>query len=298
MAVKTPELAYPKHVSEDADLVARALGVASRVFLFLDYGGTLVARGRDGADPPSELSRYLGNLCDSSSLTVFVVSDRSAREIRQLLDVRGLNIIAQGGLEIERWGEDPVYPVDPGRSGSLLHRLELELHRHLRNLADLRIENRGFSVTLAGAPGAGGPSSEAVDRFAGLVKSLDTGRVLELRYGEDDVEARIAGWNKGDAVKHVLREADPEECLAVYVGDDVTDEEGFLAVKEWSSGSESELGRSWYSAGEDDDEESTNAITVLVAPSPRPTTASLFVRGPEEVHELVSSLAAVATALL
>ena len=82
------------------------------------------------------------------------------------------------------------------------------------------------------------------------------------------------------------------------MGDDVTDEEGFLAVKEWSSGSESELGRSWYSAGEDDDEESTNAITVLVAPSPRPTTASLFVRGPEEVRELVSSLAAVATALL
>lgn len=295
MAVKSPELAYPRHVSEDADLVARALGLASSVFLFLDYGGTLVPAGRGSPGPSVELVRCLSGLCDSTSMSVYVVSSRSADELRSALDVRGLNLIAQGGFEIQRWGEQTTYPVDPGPAGPLLERLELESHRLLGEISDVRVENRGFSVTIAGDPLIGGRGSDLVDRFGRLVKALDTGRALELHYGADSVEARLSRWHKGDAVRHVLREADPDDSLAVYVGDDVTDEEGFLAIDEWCRESGEET--AWYASSEDDDE-NTRGITVLVAPLPRPTSASLFVRGPEEVYELVSSLAAVAAALL
>ena len=48
----------------------------------------------------------------------------------------------------------------------------------------------------------------------------------------------------------------------------------------------------------EEEEEPPHALTILVAERPRPTMASLFVRGPHEVYEFLSSLAAIASALM
>jgi trehalose-phosphatase len=107
----------------------------------------------------------------------------------------------------------------------------------------------------------------------------------------------MAGWHKGDAVSHVLKAADIEDSLVIYIGDDVTDEEAFEAVHGWSE--MDEVGEPWFMPGdEDQEEEPPRALTILVAERPRPTMASLFVRDPHEVYEFLSSLAAIATALL
>ena len=87
-----------------------------------------------------------------------------------------------------------------------------------------------------------------------------------------------------------------EESLAIYLGDDVTDEEVFEAIGQWAESSEEEL--SWFTGPDDEDEEVARALTILVADEPRPTAATLFVRNPKEVYEFLSSLAAIASTLL
>ncbi len=291
-------LAYPRHVSEEVDLLARALGAAREFHLFLDYGGTLVPGpvGPESKPDPGLLDR-IEDLCEVESCSVYVVSGRTVEELDAAFGIPSLGFVGQRGFEIRRPEEPIVYPVEPGTAGTLLHHVELDAHRCLGDCDGLDIVSRGFGLALNLACEEASVERDAVRCFVKLVRSLDTQRQLEILYGEKTVEARIAGWHKGDAVGHILREDDLEDGLAIYVGDDVTDEDAFEALALWSQ--DEELDAPWYLAGVDEeDEEPPRGISILVAPQPRPTMASLFVRGPDEVFEFLSSLSAITSALL
>lgn len=297
MVVQADSLTYPKHVSEQVDALARALGEARQVFLFTDYGGTLVPRSTEPqARPHAELLRKLDQLSRVDTFSVYVVSCRRVDELDRLLGLDGVGIIGQRGFEIRKVDGPIVHPVEPGSARQLLERLELDAHGCLGSHPGVALENRGFALVLRLDACGRTVSREATQCFTTLVRSRDELGQLELLYGEDVVEAQVAGWHKGRAVGHILRDVDASESLAVYIGDDVTDEDAFEALNIWSDGAS--LDAPWLMGEPDDDEVSVSALPILVAAKPRPTRASLFVRGPQEVYEFLSSLAAIGTALL
>ncbi len=298
MVTKVSGLDYPKHVSEEIDLVSRALGSAANVYLFLDYGGTLVPVGA-GPDtrPEPEVLRKIEQLSDVESFSTFVLSGRTVDELDGLLGIPGVGLVGQRGFEIRRVNEPTVHPVDPGLAGNLIHHLELDAHGHLAAHPGVGLENRGFALTLRLRECDERVAREASQCFVELVRSLDVHGQLELLWGDDGVEARVAGWHKGDAVSHILRDVDREDSLAIYIGDDVTDEDAFEAVALWSNADV--LDTPWFMTDPDDEDDSAPAaLTILAAPVPRPSRATLFVRGPREVQEFLCSLAAIASALL
>jgi len=291
-------LAYPRHVSEEVDLLAGALGAAREVYLFLDYGGTL-APGAPGEliHPEPGVLEKLAQLGREDAFSVFVLSGRTVDELNDLLGIEEVGLIGQRGFEIRRPFCETEYPVDPESLGGLIHHLELDAHGRLGRFRGIRLENKGFALALhlnGSEPDVGRDASR---EFLGLVRELDAHHQLEVLYGDRTVEARMAGWHKSDAVSYILQAADIDDALAIYIGDDVTDEEAFETVKEWAE--IDEYSEPWFAAAESpEDEEAPRALTILVAGRPRPTVASLFVRGPHEVYEFLSSLAAIATALL
>lgn len=302
MDTRTLELSYPKHVSEEVDLLARALGAAAEVYLFVDYGGTLVS-GRSpielnscGDLPDADVLAKLEQLGNENAFSVFVLSGRSVDELYSELGVENIHLIGQQGFEIRMKYSDTEYPVDPESLGGLIHHLELDAHRRLARFDGITIENRGFALTVRLHCGDPREDREASQAFVGLVSGLDAQGQLEILYGDCSVEARLAGWNKGDAVRHILKSARVEDTLAIYIGDDVTDEVAFEAVNDWAESEE--LQDPWFVSNGEDEDEPPHALTILVAERPRPTTATLFVRGPNEVYEFLSSLAAIASALL
>ena len=297
VVVKAAGLSYPKHVSEEVDLLAHALGAAAEVFLFLDYGGTL-APGAPGEmlHPEPGVLAKLEQLGKEETFSVYVLSGRTVDELDTLLGVENIGLIGQRGFEIRREHSETEYPVDPESLGGLIHHLELDAHRRLERFRGVSIENRGFALALHLNQSDATLNREASREFLRLVRDLDAHQQLEVLYGNGIVEARLAGWHKGDAVNHILRSADVEDSLAIYIGDDVTDEEAFEAVRGWAE--IDDLEEPWFILGDDEDEEPPHALTILVAERPRPTMASLFVRGPHEVYEFLSSLAAIASALL
>ncbi len=298
MAVRTTNLGFPKHVSEEIDLLSRALGGAFRVFLFADYGGTLVPNG-PGSDhkPTPELKKRLEQLSQVESFSIFILSGRTIEELDGLLGLEDVGLIGQGGFEIRKPGGTTVYPVDAGAVVGLLSHVELEAHGCLCSHPCVQVVNKGFAIAIEHGSCDPDVSRRATHCFTDLVRSLDKHNQLELMYRSDAVEARMAGWRKGDAVTHVLKDADIEDTLAIYMGDDVTDEEAFEALGKWSGdGNDS---KSWFIGDPDDDDESVpKSLPILVSPTPRSTTASLFVRGPHEVYEFLSSVTAIATALM
>jgi trehalose 6-phosphate phosphatase len=298
LVVKATGLSYPKHVSEEVDLLARALGAAGDVYLFLDYGGTL-APGVPGEviNPDPGVLAKLEQLGGEDSFSVFVLSGRTVDELDSLLGIENIGLIGQRGFEIRREHCKIEHPVSPESLGGLIHHLELDAHGKLERFRGVSIDNRGFALTLHLNSQDRALDREASREFLGLVRTLDTHRQLEVLYGDRTVEARMAGWHKGDAVNHILKSADVEDALVIYVGDDVTDEEAFGAVREWAQFDD--VSEPWFMPTDDgEEEEPPHALTILVAERPRPTMASLFVRGPHEVYEFLSSLAAIASALM
>jgi trehalose 6-phosphate phosphatase len=298
MVTKVSGLDYPKHVSEEIDLLARALGSAASVYLFLDYGGTLVpvGGGRD-ARPDPEVLKKIEQISDVESFSTYVLSGRTVDQLDALLGVPNVGLVGQRGFEIRRVNEPTTHPVDPGLAGTLIHHLELDAHGCLSAHPGVGLENLGFALALRLRDCDEHVAREASQCFVKLVRSLDAHGQLELLWGDDGVEVRIAGWHKGDAVSHILRDADPTDSLAIYIGDDVTDEDAFEAVSLWSNADANDT--PWFMTDPDDDDDpAPTALTILAAPVPRPSRATLFVRGPREVQEFLCSLAAIASALL
>jgi trehalose 6-phosphate phosphatase len=278
VAVRTTEyLAYPKHVSEEVDLLSRALGDAYRVFLFIDYDGTLVPQW-DGveAEPSPSLLGKLEQLSHVESFSVYVMSGRTIHELDGLLGLEDVGLIGQSGFEIRRPGGETTYPVDAGDVRDLLQRIELEAHGCLCGHPGVEVVHKGFSIALRHRACDCDVARCATQCFSDLVRSLDAHGQLEVFYSRGAIEARMAGWRKGDAVGHVLRDASSDDTLAIYLGD-----------------------APWIIGDPDAEEDSVpRSIPILVSPTPRPTTASLFVRDPHEVYEFLSSMTAIATALM
>ena len=296
MIVRSVELAYPRHVSEEVDLLAEALSGAAHVFVFLDYSGTLVpnARERD-VRPHPDVLRKLAQLASVQSFSVFVMGEQTVRELKDMVGIAGVGYIGQRGCEICEVGGPTFYPVGPEDLDTLVRRLELEVHRRLDSYPGVRVENRGFALAVH----YGDLAAHAADGLSGivadLVRRLDLQGRLEILYGDGVIEVCLSGWHKGDAVGYILGRAAAEESLAIYLGDDVTDEEAFETVDSWSENSPG--GSPWFMPSDEEDDV-TRSLTILVAGEPRPTAAMLFVRSPQEVYEFLSSLAAIASTLL
>ncbi len=296
MVVEVNELEYPRHVTEEVDLLSRALGAAGRVYLFLDYDGTLVSGPRGEAiRPPNAVLRRLTQLGEVDSFSVFIISGRPVEELRRLIGIPSIGYIGQRGFEISIPGRPVIHPVEGETAATVLHHAELEVHRAIGTLDGIEIENRGYSLVLHTALAEPRAASEAIQRFAATIRRVDTASALEVLYGDGVVEARMAGWGKGDALIHILREADAGSALAIYVGDDVTDEDAFEAVNTWSDDNLPDI--PWF-VEDDEDDDIPGAVGILVASKPRPTGAELFVRDPQEVYEFLSSLSAIASTLL
>jgi trehalose 6-phosphate phosphatase len=227
-----------------------------------------------------------------------VLSGRTVDELDGLLGIENIGLIGQRGFEIRRAYSETEYPVEPEPERTVINHLELSAHRALDCFPGVSIENRGFALKIGLGPELDRRKCrEASQVFLRLVREFDEHGKLETLYGDCYVEARIAGWHKGNAVAHILRGADIEDSLAIYIGDDVTDEDAFEAVRQWAS--DDEQPAPWMITGDPEEEEDApHALTILVSEHPRPTRASLFVRGPHEVYEFLSSLAAIASALM
>ncbi|MBD3367387.1 MAG: trehalose-phosphatase [Candidatus Eisenbacteria bacterium] len=293
MVTRVKGLAYPKHVTEDAEKLARALNDAFGVHLFLDYGGTLVEPGVGQRErPAAHIRRKLARLCRSDAFSVYVMSSRSVHELREVIGVPGLGLIGQGGLEIWEDGGPLEHPVDIRHVDRLLHHLELDAHRCLGDMDGVTVENSGFSLRLDTTSSERAVAREATHCFETLVRALDTSNHLEVFYGDGVMQARPAGWHKGHAIEHVLRSAE-EDTLIISMGDDVTDEDAFEAVVSWDGGGEDVT--PWYiPQAEEHEEEPPGAFGILVSERPRPSHASLYVRNPHEVYEFLSSLETIA----
>jgi len=200
-----------------------ALPAAAAVFL--DFDGTLVeitAEPHQVVVPPA-LTQTLARLVARCDGAVAVVSGRELGELDRFL--RPLILPAAGvhGLERRR----PDGSIERMRKPRWLARLMPEIDAFARTRPELLVEKKRLSVAIhyRGAPAAAAAVRDFVDRCAAAV-----GTRAAVQHGKMVAELRPAGRDKGTAIEAFMQEPPFRGRRPVFLGDDLTDEHGFVAV--------------------------------------------------------------------
>ena len=197
-----------------------------RAALLLDMDGTLIdlAATPDAVVVPPGLTATLARLRDSLGGALAIVSGRPVDTIDRLLgDAPGAVAGEHGGAIRHRTGEAIERPDLPSAPESWLQAAEAAVSRYPGALLERKA--RGFALHFRQAQAAG-------EEFHALLAGLANSRPgFELHPAHMLWEVRPLGADKGRAVAALMQRPPFTGRLPVFIGDDVTDEDGMREAR-------------------------------------------------------------------
>lgn len=228
--------------------------------IFLDFDGTLseIVPRPEQARPLSQALPVLADLAERYAV-VAVISGRPTDEVRALVDVPGIEVFGQ-------------YGIDQSSSVNLQRQVRSEIERAITGIEGVWVEDKGPSLAVhyRAAPEA----ADAEARLRSPLRAIAKAHGLILLPGKKVLELAPADTpGKGTVV---LREARGRGLIAcLYAGDDHADMAAFRALDELRA-------------------EGLAVVKVAVRSEETPTdlvdAADLVVEGPRGLLELLSRL--------
>ena len=219
---------FPKPLTDMA-LVSKQLA-GKRPALFLDYGETLapIVAWTEVAKLSADMRLTLRSA--ARLMPVIVVSGRDLDEVSRLVGLPEIVYAGSHGLEIR--GPDLRLEL-PGGIDALddLDNAAASLTGALAPFPETRVERKRFAIVVHYRQRAGempGEVRSEVERVQACFPGL------HVTGGKDVIELLPAiDWDKGRAVRWLLSELnlDGPGVLPIYIGDDETDEDAFIAVR-------------------------------------------------------------------
>lgn len=208
---------------ERHDEILNSMG-AKHPAIFLDYDGTLtpIVENPENATLSNEMHQIIESL--SELCTVAIISGRDLNDVRSMVGLDSIYYAGSHGLDIAGPDHEKQVGVD---ALPALEKIEKESLKKAENWKGVRIERKEFVVAIHYRQ-ADEETSEKVLSYARKV--ADENEELKLVENKKVVELRPdIAWNKGKAIEYLMEELteNPEDVLPIFIGDDVTDEDGF-----------------------------------------------------------------------
>jgi alpha,alpha-trehalase len=242
-----------------------------KLALFLDYDGTLtpIVRRPEEATLSDEMRALLHRL--TQYCTVAIVSGRDRQDAEDMVQVDNLVYAGSHGFDIRGPGGLAMQHEDAKALLPELEAAERQLRQRLTDVNGARIERKRFAVAVHYREVADGEDVQHVERtvddvcqeMSGLRKKGGK-KIFEL---QPDVE-----WDKGRAVLWLMQalRLDEPGVVIMYIGDDVTDEDAFRALRHHDAG-----------------------LGIRVATPDSCTDAAYYLRDCDEVQQFLQLLLAV-----
>lgn len=196
--------------------------------IFTDFDGTLVelAETPDAVDVPDSLAHQLERAARELDSAFAVLTGREIADIDRFLSPLQLPIAGAHGTQRRR-ADGFVETVDPA---SILGAEEIANAMQPLVVAHpgLVMEAKEGAVALHYRQS---PELETAVRIA-MEEAVHSVTDFELVPGKMVLEARPRGINKGDALRAFMREEPFIGRTPIFIGDDVSDEDGFIAAQE------------------------------------------------------------------
>ena len=210
--------------------IAARIQAARGVFVAFDYDGVLspIAPRPDFATLSIENRILLDRLARHPGMHVAVVSGRSLADVRKHIDLDSLFYAGNHGAEISFNGKAERH-IDLELYRAALVKVKGELGEWLLSYPGGRLEDKGFGIGVhyrEVAPQRQLAFQRGFDLWA---KNLPADlRVLPAKM-MFEVRPKV-DWNKGNAVLRLWQALAPDS-LPFCLGDDRTDEDGFMALR-------------------------------------------------------------------
>jgi trehalose 6-phosphate phosphatase len=212
----------------------RLVSLARHRLLMLDFDGTLApfVVDRDQAWPHPRALEWLRRIAEKGETSVVIVSGRPLADLERLVGDVPVTLYGEHGWE-QRAPDGSVVrpPLDRVVAAAIdeAERLARSLgagDRLERKRSGLVLHTRGLSNTDAHAL-----EHRCADAWQGLARL----GLLRLDHINGGLEIRAKQRDKGTVVLSLVSHAEPG-TLAVFVGDDVTDEDAFEVVRDYGFG--------------------------------------------------------------
>lgn len=196
----------------------------SRIALFLDLDGTLapIMPRPDDVGPDAARTGLLKALAAKLDGRLAIVSGRSVNAVDHIVEGVVASVAGAHGLERRK----ATGQREDTEAHAALDAVVTEFRALNRVLEGLVVEDKGVSVAVHYRYE---PDHKA--NIIALATRMAETHGLRLQAGHEVIELRTPGPNKGDAIRAFMCEPPFIGHMPVFVGDDLTDEVGFEAVK-------------------------------------------------------------------
>jgi trehalose 6-phosphate phosphatase len=208
------------------------VSAAERIWLFLDYDGTLVefTRSPDIIKPNLKVIDLIKRLAAKNRIRLAIISGRRLRDLQALLPVQGIFLAGTYGIEIltpegERIQRDDYAVVRP-----YLELLKPQWEEVIDGHKGYYLEDKGWSLALHARFA---PEKEATRVISTIQQGLDQDLITDeyrLIKQKKFLEVSSTKANKGKAVTFLLNSFPLQEASLVYIGDDNNDAEAFQTI--------------------------------------------------------------------
>jgi len=197
--------------------------------LFLDIDGTLLdlAPTPESVRVDAGISALLPALAERLDGAIALITGRSMADADRLFRGLSLPIAGQHGLE-RRAANGSLHRHLPTLFG--LQRLRRDLGKFVARHDGLMLEDKGATLALhyRQAPRLASHVHRTLRSHLAAALANETG--WKLQPGKGVLEVKPDGRDKGTVILEYMEEAPFASRLPVFVGDDKTDEYGFVAV--------------------------------------------------------------------
>jgi trehalose 6-phosphate phosphatase len=241
----------------------------ARFVLLSDFDGTLAEFHADPAAPVLTPARraLLTALAVRPDVTLGLISGRRLADLRDRTNLPA-NVYHAGlhGLELAIEGRRWHHP-ELSESREIIAELVARIRTRVGEVPGLRLEEKGVALTVH-VRGVDPAIRDAVLARAESCADawLDAGQLKRLVSNQAREYLPNIDWNKGDALRWIARDVRTEygrEPWVVFLGDDVTDEDAFVAIE--------------------------RGMAIVVGP--RPSVARWRLEDPQEVERLLRWIA-------
>ncbi len=221
--------------------VSSAICSSGHIFLLSDFDGTLapIVSKPDLVKLEDEIRRLFMSISRKERFTVGLISGRSLRELKALVQIPGIVYSGNHGFELKVPGRRKLVHPKALIIRPIVKRLERSLVKRLKGIGGVIIENKGVGLSLHYRLVKDGFLPRVKKIFAEEVSPYVGRGKVKVTYGKKVLEVRPPlDWDKGKVVAQIIKVIRParrsrgKKVLAIYLGDDRTDEDGFRALKD------------------------------------------------------------------